>query len=388
MRNICTLAVFSILALWASAGCYGESSVDDISEPVTEGASTLTEGGQAASSQEPQDTKERHWSDDPELAYFAEDWELEPATHVNALHRVYFYGEEEGVAAGWNLDGEVTASTDEVCDGDSDSALLQDGQYAREEACVDGCLESEGLESCVAECMEGEGFSAGCAARLGALAASCGHGDFMSPWGDDGVDNQMAMVWAMAEELVGEAVVALLQDGINEGRMLVMLELGGVDDLVNDDEVTVSLYRSTDVPIVNVAGYLVPDQTFVPDPEFPDIRFDNASIVDGHVKAGPFNLAFPIRAFNADFLVSLDEGYVEFDINAEGRFSGHMGGIMDVHDIMGLMLQTNAAQEAALLYPIVEDLADINRTEEGCTHLSAALRFEGVTAFRVTEREE
>jgi hypothetical protein len=324
MRYVLVCAGVWVAAV-AATGCYGASEIDTI-DPNAWVAEA--QGEPASALEEP--AAPGHWADDPELSYFPETWSVEPATHMNALYRVHFYGEEEGVAAGWDLDGEISPEDDE---------------------------------------------------------ASCGHGDFVSPEGVEGIDNQMAMVWALAENLIGEAVVALLQDGINEGRMLLMLELSDVDDLVNDDDVTLTLYRSIEVPIVNVAGFLMPDQTFRTDPEFPTLTFEHATIVDGHVKAGPFDLAFPIQAFNANFLVGLADGYVEFDIDASGRFSGHLGGIMDIHDVMGHMLATNAAEEAELIYPIVEDLADINKTEDGCTHLSAALRFEGVTGFRITESD-
>jgi hypothetical protein len=325
MKRVIFFSAVLSTALGSSA-CYGESAIDNVA-PYTS-----ADGGQDVEVSAPGEVAPaRHWTEEPELPYFPEAWSIEPATHLNALYRVHFYGAEEGVAAGWNLDGEISPEDDD---------------------------------------------------------ASCGHGDFVSPEGEEGIDNQMAMVWALAESLIGEAVVALLQDGINEGRMLLMLELSDVDDLVNDEDVTLTLYRSIEVPIVSVAGFLMPDQTFRTDPDFPTLTFEHAAIVDGHVKAGPFDLAFPIYAFNANFLVGLADGYVEFDIDAAGRFSGHLGGIMDIHDVMGHMLETNAAEEAELIYPLVEGLADINKTKDGCTHLSAALRFDGVTGFRITESED
>ena len=365
------------IALLLGAGCYGESALDDPSE--SEGSAL--EATPANTLAEPEEA----WTEDPERAYFSEDWSVEPRTHLNAFQKLFFYGQEEGVAVGWDLDGKVTPSDQSACQNEEDAALLSADTYALEPACVELCLEESEAAACVTSCLEDAGISTACAEPLGELSMSCGHGDFVDPEGASGVDNQMAMAWGLVADLVGEAIEALLQDGINEGRMLVMMELGGVDDLVNDDDVSITIYRSTDVPIVNVAGYLVPDQTYRTDPTFPLVHFEGASIVDGHVKAGPIDLAFPIQAFNADFLVHLEGGYVEFDIDEQGRFKGHLGGAMDVHHVMQNMLQTNASQEAELIYPIVEDLADLNRGPDGCTHLSSGLRFEGVTGFRVIE---
>ena len=384
MKRVLGLKALVISAVLA-AGCYGESAIDGVSQ-----SATPDEEGSSADGLEPAPGTEASgdWTEEPELPYFREDWSIESRTHLNAFQKLSFEGAVDGVAVGWDLDGQVTPADQSSCENDADSALLSADTYALEPGCVDDCLEEDEPSVCVTECLENAGVSTACASALGALSLSCGHGDFVSPAGGGGIDNQMAMVWTMTADLVGEAITALLQDGINEGRMLVMLELSDVDDLVNDDDVTVTIYRSTDVPLVNVAGFLLPDQTFRTDPSFPESVFEGAAIVDGHVKAGPFDLAFPIQAFNADFLVRLDDGYLEFDIDENGRFDGHLGGFMDVHDVMDNMLQTNAAQEAELIYPIVEDLADVNRTKDGCTHLSAAIRFEGVTGFRITESED
>jgi len=380
--------VLGLKALVISAvlvvGCYGESAVDGVSQTATVDEGSSVDG----LAPEPGVEAPSDWTEEPDLPYFREDWAIESGTHLNAFQKLSFEAAVDGVTMGWDLDGQVTPADDSACANDTDSALLSADTYALEPGCVDVCLDESEPSLCVTECLETAGVSTACASALGVLSLSCGHGDFISPTGGPGIDNQMAMVWTLTADLVGEAIVALLQDGINEGRMLVMLELSGVDDLVNDDDVTLTVYRSTDIPLVNVAGFLLPDQTFLTDPSFPESVFEGAAIVDGHVKAGPFDLAFPIQAFNADFLLTLDDGYIEFDIDEQGRFNGHLGGFMDVHDVMDNMLQTNAAQEAELIYPIVEDLADVNRTKDGCTHLSAAIRFEGVTGFRITESED
>ena len=269
------------------------------------------------------------WSDEEDLGFLDEGRTVDQTTHVNAVRQFFLLADEDGVAPGFNLDGIISP------DGD---------------------------------------------------VASCGHGDFTDPNGDGGVDNQFAAVWSAAEPLIGEAVVALLLDGVNEGRMLVLMELSGVDSLIDDDDVTLTVLRSQDQPIVSMAGYLVPDQTFSLDPEFPLYVHERATITDGRLFAGPFDFAMPIMAFNADFVLPMRNGYVDAIIHEDGHMEGIFGGELDVEDTIEKFLNTNASQEAMLIAPIVRDLADLNKNSDGvCSHMSGALRFEGTNAFIVTE---
>ena len=110
---------------------------------------------------------------------------------------------------------------------------------------------------------------------------SCGHGDLLDPEGNAGIDNQLAKIWSDLQPLVGTQVDALLQGAINEGRVLLMFELEGMDDLKNDDSVTLNVFRGLLDPDVGTFGYIAPDQSFDYDYEKPISTVENVQIVDG-----------------------------------------------------------------------------------------------------------
>jgi hypothetical protein len=162
---------------------------------------------------------------------------------------------------------------------------------------------------------------------------SCGHGDLTDPQGRAGVDNQLANIWSSLAPLVGPQVQALLQNAINEGRVLIMFELAGVDDLKNDDDVTLRVYRGLLRPEVGTRGLITPDQTFDFDYASPVSMVEGARIVDGVLEAGPTILQIPIIILDLDIVAQLHYGRVHLDIADDGTFTGYMGGALNVPEV-------------------------------------------------------
>ena len=213
--------------------------------------------------------------------------------------------------------------------------------------------------------------------------ASCREGDFVDAEGRTGIDNQLADLWAVVEPLVGEATEALIQGAVNEGRIAIVLELEDVDDLENDDDVTLHFYRGRIQPDIGNLGLIAPDQTVYFDKEFPHTIVENLSIVDGVIEAGPTVINLPIDILDAFFVVRMEQARIRIKINSDGSFEGVFGGVVDLVNIFDELLQTNASQEAQLVKPIFFNYADMNKGPNGCTHASTAFQFEGTTAFSV-----
>lgn len=211
----------------------------------------------------------------------------------------------------------------------------------------------------------------------------CRHGDFTSPDGREGIDNQFADLWGAVEPLIGEATEALIQGAVNEGRIVMVLELEGVQDLENDDDVTLHIYRGRIEPDVGNQGLISPDQTVYFDKDFPHFSADNVAIVDGTVEASDLVITLPVDILDAYFTVVFEHASIRFSIDENGAFSGIFGGIVDLVDIFDELLQTNASQEAELVQPIFMNYADLGKGPDGCTKASAAFEFEGTTAFSV-----
>lgn len=265
---------------------------------------------------------------DPWGDYFGGDGTLLEDSHANVVQRFFFTEEvSPGIADGFDLDGAVSP------DGEADS---------------------------------------------------CGHGDLQHPDGTAGIDNQLAKVWSsLLEPLVGEAVESLLQAAINEGRFLLGFELVGVDSLVQDDDVTLHLFRGSTEPLVSAEALLAPDQTLRVDPSTPTSTVEGVSIDNGMLTAGPVSFTLPIEILEANFPMVVHDGRLQMQIDEDGTMRGVIGGSITVADVLDELLATDAAAEAALVLPIFENNADMGFDGESCREFSTAFAFEATTAFVV-----
>jgi len=260
----------------------------------------------------------------PDPEWFGGERYIEPNTHTNVIRRMIFYGEEGGVADGFDLD----ERTSEIGD-----------------------------------------------------PQSCGHPDLVDSTGQDGIDNQLAVLWNAIVLIVGEQTEELLQGAINEGRVLIMIELADLDDLQNDDDVTVRIYRGLLDPELGTTGLISPDQTFAFDTEGPVSEVTGVALVDGALEAGPLEILIPLDILDLKIVLPLEVARVRLQVEEDGSFHGMIGGAINVPLMLEALLDTNAAAETRTVQPFFEANTDMFAGDDGCTHLSAALRFEGTAAF-------
>jgi len=217
---------------------------------------------------------------------------------------------------------------------------------------------------------------------------TCRHADLSDPEGRAGIDNQLAVMWPLIEPLVGEPVHGLLQQAINQGRVLIMMELAGVDDLQNDDDVTLNVYRATASPEVGNLGYISPDQTFYYNYQMASSVVENAAIIDGELVAGPVEIDVPLKILDLDYIATVYRGVVRLKIREDGTFDGLIGGAFDVQEWIDTLLMTNAAYEAEIVAPVFTTNADLEPVDGTCSLISLAFEFDGTTAFVVRDTEQ
>jgi len=269
-------------------------------------------------------------SDDPWYDWFGGDETVYDDAHANVIRQFLLLPETEGVLQGWDLDGVV-----------DDEA-----------------------------------------------SAPCGLADGVGPDGTEGIDNQLGKMWRLVEGLIGEQVEELLQGSINEGRFLILVELRDLDDLVHDDDVTVVLQRGTGEPWIGGDGFLGADQSYRVDPSVAPSTVTGAQLVDGVLEAGPFDFVLPIDILEANFPMQVRDGRLRIEIAEDGRFSGLIGGHIDVDATINEVLATDAAAEAALVEPIFRSNTDVPDDAGDCNLISSAFGYEGTTAFVVHDAGE
>jgi hypothetical protein len=214
---------------------------------------------------------------------------------------------------------------------------------------------------------------------------SCGQLDYTSPEGVPGVDNQLAKLYPFFELVGVGAVEGLIQSVIEEGGLLFMMQFDGIDDFLNDDEISLIIRTGQGVPLLGTDGKILAGQTFHIHPESPDTVTANARIEDGVIYAGPFTATLPLRIFGMDYQLTLFDTQIRAEWTEDGGLtSGIFGGGVSIEELYAIG-ETAAKDDASVLAAIkilVKDSGDLAPDENGeCQQVSAAFSFTSVSAF-------
>ncbi len=130
-----------------------------------------------------------------------------------------------------------------------------------------------------------------------ATPGACAHDDFTGPAGAPGVDFQYwRAVGCIRGFQPGEIADTVINQAVRDGSMTILLQVRGIDDPRNDDDVRVQVFASPDAPPVGADGSVLPFGTLSAesDPQFRS-TVGNGKIVDGVLTAGPFDLKVRIN---------------------------------------------------------------------------------------------
>lgn len=216
-------------------------------------------------------------------------------------------------------------------------------------------------------------------------ALGCRRTDFMAPDGTMGIDNQFTFLYETVSQVFQEGVVeGIIQNSINEGRLLLMMQLSELDDLQNDDRVMVSVFLGEGRPDLNSDNRIVASQTFDRRVDAP-VATVRASIVDGVLETEAFDMEMPMAFFNVFFDLQLTGARIHADVRADGGMTGILAGAVDQEQVYEIGRQADELQEQQIsptLRMLIPRWTDLQPGPDGrCTHLSAALTFESVPAF-------
>lgn len=212
---------------------------------------------------------------------------------------------------------------------------------------------------------------------------SCRQRDFVAPDGTEGIDNAFARLLPLIEAVGGTALEGLVQSAINEGDLLVMVEMDGIDSLERDDDVTVTLFRGLGQPYVGTDGFVEPWQTYDVDALAPWSRAEGATIRDGVLEAGPVALQLPIYVFDFEFLVTVTDARVRIALGEDGPQSAVLGGVILMQNLLDIANNIEGGQNIpGTLDTVGRAFADMQPNGDGtCAALSVALDIDLAGAF-------
>jgi hypothetical protein len=228
-----------------------------------------------------------------------------------------------------------------------------------------------------------------------ATARTCAHEKFTTPEGVQGIDNQL---YRLIGCTYGWRIRGQLQINANAQRKdsgygMSLMEVTGVDDLKNDDDVQVTFYRSIDHYVLDSKGDFAP---------FASYRIDMAAdgkprygktlqgkILDGVLITEPGDLELPFFGNFTHMIQRFRDMRFRLELAADRRTGkGTAAGYFSVDQLVTYVsglggVAGTAAIDCPALYQAASRLADgFPDPKTGqCTDLSAAYDFQVVAAF-------
>jgi len=213
--------------------------------------------------------------------------------------------------------------------------------------------------------------------------AGCGVQDQVAPDGTQGIDNAFARLRPALDTTEASALDDIVQEAINSGGLLAMVQLDDVDDGYNDACVDLSVTSALGTPMVGHDGLMLASQTFEVDPDAPVSVVQGAEIVEGHLRDGPVDLDLPFVFLDADVIFHLRDGQLSLERGPDGAVTGVIGGGIAIADLSALAHDTGIGEAVEILLDsLLAFNADLNPDAQGaCQDISLSLTFEAVPAF-------
>ena len=143
----------------------------------------------------------------------------------------------------------------------------------------------------------------------------------------------------------------MVDGAVRDGSMTILVDVRGVDDPLNDDDVQVQVFSSRDAPPLGGDGSVLPYGTLGIDP---DARYHSTvahgRIVDGVVLAGPFDVRIRLNIQIVVGDLSFRDAYVRLELAGDGTARGGIFGfapVADVYEIFGRQAGTIGGKEAS-----------------------------------------
>lgn len=233
-----------------------------------------------------------------------------------------------------------------------------------------------------------------------AAAASCAHEDFVGHAGETGIDNQFWRLMGCVRGYRPNDLMDRLHEGnimIKEGGYALLMEISGMDDPLNDDEIEVQLLSANHPVSVNGVGDLT---QYVSYTAHESVRYHNevakGKIENGILTTEPVDFRIKVKQQTMDNEFWFRDARLRGEVQPDGRITGIMGAYWDMQNIYSTLNDQwigkhhqgrNAARSRGFMcagvYHAMPRLADGHPDPETgkCTSLSTALHFEAVPAF-------
>lgn len=223
-------------------------------------------------------------------------------------------------------------------------------------------------------------------------AGACTHQPFTGPHGEPGIDLQSWRALGCVRGFqAGEIADTVVDQAVRDGSMTILVELRGVDDPVNDDDVRVQVFASADPPPRGADGSILPYGTLSASA---DARYRGSvgygRIAGGVLTAGPMDLRVRLNIQIVAGDLTFHDAWLRLAPRPDGTVEGALFGyqpVEELYDIYGR--KAGAAGALALGYTCSGLYAALTQAADGdydpdtgtCASISTGYHFTAVPAF-------
>jgi len=226
-----------------------------------------------------------------------------------------------------------------------------------------------------------------------ATDTTCAHEKFTGPNGEPAVDNQTYRVLGCSSNFRGfpgeEGYLESLRNAaFKDGGTTMLIEVMGVKDVQNSDDVTVGVYNGTSPMMIDANGHMLPyaSLTVTSDKKFQATL--HGKIENGVLTTQPGDIALEYDFGGYPSYFHYKAARLRLQLNADGTAKGMLAGYLVASDVD---LTPHAKQESAEMigYDCPTFSQAVRRYADGfkdpktgqCTALSTAFNIEAIPAF-------
>lgn len=224
---------------------------------------------------------------------------------------------------------------------------------------------------------------------------SCEHENFVSPFGENGIDNQLyRTVGCIKSFRQGGTMYGYINAQMRQGDHTVLIELNDLDNLQNDDHVKVGVYASLDPMVNNVNDVSLTNASLRVHYNRNYHSLTHGAIVNGVLTTEPVNIQFDAPSEKNAY--NFRDARLRVVFRPDGGIEGLLGGYQDVETVyrdsavkfLASELRLHGPMTCPGLYNALVRMADGYPNRAGqCTWISSAYEFEAIPAFVIHPNE-
>ena len=212
----------------------------------------------------------------------------------------------------------------------------------------------------------------------------CRVDDLTDPEGGSGIDNGLSYLIPALQASEAKVVEGYINEAIIEGRVLLAVEIQGVDSLVDDDCVDVTFLQAEGEPLLGTDGGLLAGQTLLR-ADLPESTVRSVQIVNGVLDARPLNLDVPVSLLDANFELNMRDGGLQLRFAEDGAAEGFFTGGLHQEEITEILNSSGGVDSdvADLVNSILGLGLDLEDENGQCAKMSAGLEFQAAAIYLV-----